>query len=150
MVAVDCFNLVREGGLLASIDSDDITDDSWLCTNVITSNAWYSLTYNDSSWPHASIIEQNFANDYNPGIFPNYRGIASNAKWINTNDYTSPLSHTYCRFQIFQGKTCFSIIIYLNRVLSILYYNNTEKVISSLKPFEVQKSKCIVLPCVIV
>lgn len=96
LLAIDCYNLVNEGGLVASIDSDDVSNGSWLCTKNFTSS-WMNVTFDDSAWQLAKPIEQNLKTSSQASIFPYYAGVAQNADWINTDDFRLSRSHTYFR-----------------------------------------------------
>ena len=78
-------------GILGSTSNGQITNETWKCSSVLSSN-WTSPDFDDQGWPLAKVIA-------NHGVSPwgTIRGIAKTAKWIwaNNNEHT-----VYCRLKL--------------------------------------------------
>ena len=90
VLAVYIKNTGGPGGLLGSLSNGIVTDSQWKCTSQKQTN-WFTVDFDDSAWPAASVQQ---------GIRGGFRvnGVAPNARWIGARDANA--AEIYCRRRI--------------------------------------------------
>jgi len=95
VIAVQVTNIATKAGLLVSSFVSKyptiLTNSSWKCTDQTPQNNWYTVNYNDSSWPPA-------VQDYQNG-FKGSSNISSSAYWIWTKNLQYNVT-IYCRLNL--------------------------------------------------